>query len=1143
MRKFTRGLRSLRYVAALACIHACECDQVDPPIREVPCDYENTITTITEPQDSCLGDVIMPSTLFLRTTGSPNQFETSFRLPHAGEICIRIHNGTSKPVSASWISVDAPAADANVLAPSDLNQNVDDLEVRRTVSTGDHSLNLKIASAPTADLRIEIRFAAVYTETEIHVAEQLSALQQATCLAWNEQMSFQSAADAEARRIQQVKLGIGPGELHMRMNAYGTARRLEPLPDVAVGQGSSDSTETVARKWIAHFAALTGLSDSRVSLALAYVKPSRRGWDRVRFREHVAGLPVDNGYLEVGVAGLQVRRFNGNIVAPPTDLQATLSPTDAITRALASITGTSSGGTPVLVVYDLSQPSGSPDSRLAWRVPLKHQRHASSQVAWVDAHSGDVIAKQDSALPGDFLVSKGDSVARGPNEPEPLTAILDTGSGIDLCTGDDEEWCGHVQQTMGLLDLELRTEYARSGWSGTGLGALPGVPGSEVPADDDYRVVMDPDEPGDGFWFGTPALQDDAPNLFSFPSRSGRRADGRFLLLNKTSSFASHPSGTSPTRDVIRHEFGHGIYQVEVGLHGTVQEATPLSFLFLTEHAAEYWASANDDDTTPFVATVQVGLPPIRDHRRLSCEVSEARAFECQSSPTQLFVDDECATYEHFNGFMADLTLDVDEFDWNHRNACVFDAIAFRLLTRSTQFAHGVSSRGMGGRGARFILYELLTEHATITDDQFDWASNYRAAVGTLVAKCDPLLGTGGAACPTDRDPLNDGISPLWGGGFYSEEIILGGISNALQSRRAPAVAVTAAGASLFFVDLANHLQVATFTDPIDRTPPTSVDLTSQLSLPGTITNLAVSAETAGTILLTYVTDNAVGQNIFVARVNLGSTSVTFQTVPGLASTRAAQDRPAIQSGTQWLLVFSAEDTLKLTEVAQGTAPVPLPVGGPADCGQIPDVEQPTGGTGPTLTRDPLFGTVALVYQNREDKFQFQPFELISRRRTANGKWCFPIQVQNLEPGGRYGMGAPIGVVGHLSPPTAGLTTISSGPPAITYFPPPSFFPPVFPRLQVFSSFAPTSAPGQLKPAAPPQVRQLSIGPPLPPADSKLVFDKDTITRNVPISQGGEDGITVATFVHPVQGPILLVYHLGVDIFSTQIVLSYKRSD
>jgi len=1133
-------------VLAIANAQACECNRIDPPIREVPCNQLENVAAIVEPQDSCDGSVVLASTTFHRTQGQPDEYQATFSVPHAGSICVRIDNGENdgKRVSAAWISIDAPPKDATILAPNDLNQNVERLERRADVETGEHSLNLRLASAPGSALIVEVRFAEVYSEAEVQTFEDLGALQQAACDEWNKRMSLLTAEEAEARRVEQVRLGVGPGDIRVRMNAYGVPRRLEPLPEVDVGQVAGDSPEAVARKWLSHFSGLMGLDDTRISLPLDYVKPSHHGPSRVRLRQHIAGLPVDNAYLEVGVSARNVRRVIGNLVGVPMILSATVPADQAASLASTAAGGLLIASSPVLVVYDLSHLSGAPDSHLAWRVALGMTSPSSALLVWIDAVNGEVLAQQEGAAgASDYVISKGDRVVRTPGDPEPLVPLLDTGEGYDACTGPDEQWCGFAQQTVALLDLELRTDYGRTGWSNDGLAGLNGVPGSEIPPQDDYRIVMDPDRTGGAFWFASPRLEDDAPGLFEFPPRAGRRADGRVVVLDAMSSFATPLLGASPSRDLIRHEFGHGIYQVEVGYRGTVEEAVPPSFRFLWEHAAEYWAIANADDTTPFLTVAQDGAPG-RDHSRLTCEVRDSIAHECQAPPLQPLVNDECATYEHMNGFMSNLSLDRLEFDWDHRNACILDKVTTRLFKRSTEFAHGVSTRGLGGEAARFVMYELFSEHSSLTDDILDYASNYRSAVATLAAKCDPVLGTGGSACPLDRNPVSDGIAPLWGVGFYSEAIPMGGISSSIQTRRSPAVAVTANGAHLFFVDLGGRVRVATFDNPIDRTPPIAVDdLTPFLTVPGAITQIAVSPETAGTIMLAYVTDNPTGQNIYVARVQLTPLLVTGLTLSGLAATRAAQDRPAILSGTRFTVVYAAEGSLELIDATEGKAVTPLPRGGSARCGFVPPVE-PTRGAGPSLIRDPMFGSVALVYQNRQAEFGFQDFQVISRRRTASGHWCYPIAVDNLEPGGRYGAFPQPSLNGQLRPPQLPQPTFSSGPIAVAYFPPASFLPPVFPRLQVFSTSQPSSTPTRKAPGAPAQLKQLSLGPPLDlPDGANAIYDAETITRNVPIAEAGRDGTATAVFEHPVHGPVLLVYYLGTGMFSTQIFVTYKLSD
>jgi len=1099
-----------------------DCGRIDPPVDEVSCDF-TAATTETTPQDACLGELLLPATTFPRDKAAPATADVEFVVPGEGEVCVRVVNGIgdSGRVSAGRIAIDGDdGLSSPLVLPADFNQTVTLIEKRATLSAGSHLLRVRVASQPGAAVTVEVRFAAEASEEEIAAKEEEIDLRQLACEQFNRELRLLGPDDAERAKATSIGLGIAPGQMRVRTSAYGIPRRLEPLPNEDFGQQVDDGPETVALKWLMHHQALMRWDPEVSTLVLDYVKPAHQNVARVRFRQTVAGLPVENALLEITVNGDQVSRLQGNFVPDlPGSLVPTVTSTEAEARAVALAADPSTAqvlADPVLVVYDTSPSTGRAVALLAWRVAVSSLAVPRGETLWIDADSGVLIARSGPAVEGpQFEVYQGDDEVHE-EEPEPLEVVLDDELAIDDCVGSSLDWCNNMVQGAALLDTEWRVLFGREGWSDDGLPALPGEPGTEIPANDHYRIVLDPDG-RPGLWFPTAALEDAFPNIYDFPSRPGRRADGRVVVLNAITTFASPLFGAiGPSFDPVRHEFGHGLYQVEVGLRGSVTESIPAPFRFIWEHAAEFWTMANEDDPSPFLHTYQQGVQPVTDQSRLVVGGSSS---------------DPCRSFEHMNYLMDDLTVDPDTFDWVHKNACVLDRLAYRVLEDGTSsFAHAVQSRGLGLDTGRFLFYEIFTQHATLTDDIFDYADHYRGAVASLVAKCDPILGEGGDACRDDRDELQDGMDPLWGVGFYSQPIDVTGVDNRIRTGFTPAAITLGGRVEVLYVSADTHeLMLAEFDDPIGTVPPVSITSVSG-ALAGTpdIFFFSVAKMDENTALLAFVTSAASGPNVRVATITRDPFTVIEDSTPGLASLRVEPfDRPAIvHDGTKWVLIGSEAGTHRLMQLEQGEASAqPLPAARGA-CGIVPEpLFDLIQGSSPQLLIDPIFGGVTLVYLERSElTFPGAPdisFRVSLRSRVAGGRWCVPLFLEHRTDSG----------VSSEAPE-------SFDPPFATFFPSPLVSPPVEPRLQVFYS------PRRLTTTDPRLVRQITLGAP-EPFDGPLPtipWDVGDESRSVALVNGGSAGVAATPFDDLQHGEILLLYYLSTDVPS-RVQLMYKRSD
>lgn len=1122
----TRLVRLCISAVGLSSIQACECDRLDPPAEEVPCDFP--ASTISEPIDACDGVLVFGPRSYLREHGEPGEFRDSFAITRPGELCVRIVNGTDSKatrISSARVGLD----DASLVEPNAFNKVTQQITLRRPVEPGMHEIDVRLVSTPDAFIMIEVRFAAAVTATEVAQADELAAIQQAACDKFNEHLHLMTPEETVAVREQLEILGVGAGQMRVRMNAYDVPRRLEPLAAEDVGQTASDSPADVALKWLDHHRDLFRWHDPRVAVSLDYTKSSRRSDGRVRLLETIDGLRVENAGIEVSVSGGQVTRFAGNFVPQAPSITRPAIDDRAASERAVQAEGPDAivARPPTLAMFDTSLSTGRPGIALAWRVDLAVPPPALVASVWVDAEDGVILDRQVASLEApQYEMSQGDALDHKVGTPdffpEFLPRLYDNARRFNFgcLTSPEFDWCRRMVNAAGDLDLQWRVDHGRTGWSGDGVPPLPDDPSglTRIPADDHYRIVMDPDG-SRGVYYDTPGLEFFPPSYYEFPPRAplagdDRRPDGRIVFLNRVTSYAEpQPGAVGPSFDAIRHELGHGFHQAEVGNRGFGFQSRPPSWNYLTEHVAEYWAMNNTGDGEWWRGTDQdVPGKPARDMSVLECSSHFNDGGDCRF--------DE---FVHLNYFVDNLRVPITkDFDWAHGNANIFDRLIFRVLDENPQVAHGVSSRGLGFRSGAFVFYELFTEHTTFGDDYLDYADNYRAAVSTLANKCEPpvVLGgapTGGNVCRDDRSELRDGMDPLWALGFYSDPINLTALYPTEVKTLATPAAVNVRGVvdgvvrgvvRVFIATPSGLLQLG-YDEPLAGRAPLIRNLTSDLPDTAGVDAFAVDTpddpnkpDDPSVINLVYVTNAPSGPNLRVARITRGPIfSIVVDPTPALTARRALSQSPAITHTPdgQWRVVFVDERTMQLYEIVQG-GNEPALVSSDAD----------NVGMSPSLLTG-SWGTL-LLYRTPANK-------VAGRRHQISG----------------VGVWGPQYLIEHLDDVGSAWTrrkqpTPSRAPQAAIVFPAAS------PRLQVFTN-APASG----------QVRQLSLDTPEP--FSFRPYPESTAahgaeSRSVPMLDGDDTtGVAPVPFMHPILGEVLLVYYRGPPALGSPLMVAYKRSN
>ncbi|MDI7269159.1 MAG: hypothetical protein QME96_14310, partial [Myxococcota bacterium] len=262
---------------------------------------------------------------------------------------------------------------------------------------------------------------------------------------------------------------------------------------------------------------------------------------------------------------------------------------------------------------------------------------------------------------------------------------------------DYSEWCPVLAETLAYIDLRYRAVFGRAGWSAAGIEGRDGTPG--IAANDDYRVYYTPALWGgvaSAYWNHRPDVEVVFGEVVFVDMVTRDVLPGRSIWVFT----APYLFG-----DVIRHESGHGVHQVEVNY---LLEADLASMYLMTlgEHVADFWALGFGR----FDFAVETTEKIVRDHAGTGCEHSwwEGCPPEGCGCPVG------CDEYSHLAYLDEQAPRRGDPCPGcpqGHWNGCVLTKVAYLMLREREGGPldyHGVSVAPLRKALGEQIFYKVL---------------------------------------------------------------------------------------------------------------------------------------------------------------------------------------------------------------------------------------------------------------------------------------------------------------------------------------------------------------------------------------------------------------------------------------------------
>ncbi|HET9712951.1 MAG TPA: thrombospondin type 3 repeat-containing protein [Pyrinomonadaceae bacterium] len=445
--------------------------------------------------------------------------------------------------------------------------------------------------------------------------------------------------------------------------------------DEEAPQTTNDSPAQQAMAFLERHADLFGLVTPRETLYVSRLV-SDGGGDHVFFDQHAGPIPVFGAQLAVHLRDSHIVAANGNYVP------GTLPPAEPALTAEAAVNlalqhagpGSQLTGAARLnyfdwrMLYDPSPEKGkaSPrlraETRLAWRLTVLERASRSGWDYFVDAQSGAVITR----LPIDRH--------QAPQKDYWIRTVNNMG---------EAPFCGFVSATDWFTEAGL-------------------VPGAM------------PDAEGTAAFASTDVIYDFFNDNFALRSWNGNDAQIRFNLDDLDSagnafyiSFCNHFvfGNNMASRDVMAHEFTHGVTQSFVSFLGSYEPGT------LDESYADIFAALIE--TSDWTITAR-GLirslinPPV---------VSDSLTVDCGPLPplTGCILPPGPSTFpnpDRVSALIRNATNDSSgDFGAIHANTGVTNKAAFLIAAGGTH--NGITTVGIGRAKTAQLYFEVLTGFLT----------------------------------------------------------------------------------------------------------------------------------------------------------------------------------------------------------------------------------------------------------------------------------------------------------------------------------------------------------------------------------------------------------------------------------------------
>lgn len=807
--------RLLPLVAVLVLVGGCPV--TDPLTVICPGPADETVPPELPPLDPCDGQLVLDAVVE-REHGMPRVHELTFQLREAGTVCVvattpATAGGT--PLSSASVELDGDS----IVRESELHHATTRIERRVAVEAGAHRLTARLRSSPTASVRVEVRFASADTSARVAQARSMAQLERASCEEFNRALELAGPARARSLIAAQAAVGVIPGRMLVDGGAWGVPSLLAPIATEDALPGSTP--EEWALAWLDRHRALIRWRDPDLVLRALPAQSFGGTGYRVNVVGEYRGLPVEGLRLSLLLdASGQVRSFSGNFVPDIVVADTPATNAAAAAAAASAVTGGQVVGEPELRVLDLATRDGRLGTTLVWSVPL------DIGSALVDAVTGVVRAVGQ----GDVHFSE-TYVERNPDVGQSVVR-LDTSRRFrheGLCSGT----CATIRAWVIETDVFFRVGLGRSGWAGDGNG-LTGD--HAIPADAPYTVHIN--------------ARDSSP-LFVRTRRAGlttglglRARDGTPLPPEQDFLGPSVMTAVDEAaRDVIVHEFGHGMtnvhIQAEAGFRASCQ------FAAINEAASDVLAMVADGF---YGETLDQQLCVER-----TAGLCERFHGGPDPAPPELSLG-ACASTRHLTQFIdvdpdgvsADDPKHVQPCSRHHANSCLLTRIFGLQLEagdgRPTVRYHGVDVEGPPFFELKQLAYEMETTGLALDQDVHAYALSYVQRVMTRVAAC-----TATDTCPpriADRLSL-----AMWAVGMFGGEQQLG---PGIDSQVGPAAVVLPSETWVFYVPwrlvpLGGSFAgaVSVYRDPnvLDDAPGTVTALTD-LGVPDirTVSDLAAAA-------------------------------------------------------------------------------------------------------------------------------------------------------------------------------------------------------------------------------------------------------------------------------------------------------------
>ncbi len=784
--------------AALVCAMLAACNGCpDPPVEVVRC--PEAPAAVIRHADACRdGTVVVGPVRLDRGRATPRRDRFEFTTAEDGSFCLLLTNGSGEGdrVTAGWVDLDGE----RIVGPARFRRHVPRIRQTGTIGAGSHVLDVRLASAPGSFVELELRFAPAVSEEAVAQAELLAQLEYEVCHELNRQAGRLDPERAAALVPSALVAGTAPWQMRVLFNAYGVPRWIVPVPEWVSGLPAGSPPTAIARAWLDAHRILFRWRDPRIDLEPIESKSLEGGDHRVRFRQTVSGLPVDGSRLALHVdpEGF-VRELFGNFVP---DLPDSLAPTvpaagvpGMLARALPPGEAPTVRDDPKLVVLDLSTVRDEPEVRLAWRVLAvvggEHRTY------WLDAADGSLLHWQrgleDASDAAPVVYFNEVPVLPAPSEPpfnvryparrmdtsllleRPRCRYPDRG---DPPAWEYSGWCPALVETLGWMDLRYRA-FGRRGWSGEGIPGRDGDPG--IAANDDYRVYYSLALS----WYGTSgAVWEPGATTDNFvDAATSDPLPGRSILVFTEQRLHE---------DIIRHESGHGVHQVEVNYLPT---SDPMQTYQATlgEHVADFWALGFG--RFDFALETTEGI--FRDHAGTGCQHSwwEGCPPEGCGCPVG------CEEYGH----LAYLDTRVPQ---PHRNSCILTKVAYLMLREREGVPpgemagpidyHGVSVAPLRKVLGEQIFYKVLNRRLEAATTPQEYGLMLRDQVTLTDLGCrGPDAPT---ACLGGGEDVERGAAAIGAVGFWSEAYDLSRLDDRIVPESGLAAARAPNGTWVFFV-------------------------------------------------------------------------------------------------------------------------------------------------------------------------------------------------------------------------------------------------------------------------------------------------------------------------------------------------------